>query len=54
MGRFGFEITKALYNYGYEVLAVDMDDEKIHEVSNFSTHAIVADDRKKARCARLR
>ena len=43
MGRFGFEITKALYNYGYEVLAVDMDDEKIHEVSNFSTHAIVAD-----------
>lgn len=43
MGRFGCEITKALYNYGYEVLAVDIDEEKIHEVANFSTHAIVAD-----------
>ncbi|MDE7070424.1 MAG: TrkA family potassium uptake protein [Clostridia bacterium] len=43
MGRFGAEITKALYNYGYEVLAVDIDEERIHEVSNFSTHAIVAD-----------
>lgn len=43
MGRFGAEITKALYNYGYEVLAVDLDEERIHEVSNYSTHAIVAD-----------
>ena len=43
MGRFGSEITKALYNYGYEVLAVDIDEERIHEVSNYSTHAIVAD-----------
>ena len=43
MGRFGAEITKALYNYGYEVLAVDIDEEIIHEVSAFSTHAIVAD-----------
>ncbi len=43
MGRFGAEITKALFNYGYEVLAVDIDEERIHEVSNFSTHAIVAD-----------
>lgn len=43
MGRFGAEITKALYNYGYEVLAVDVDEERIHEVSSYSTHAIVAD-----------
>lgn len=43
LGRFGMEITKALYNYGYEVLAVDTDEEKINEVSNFCTHAIVAD-----------
>ena len=37
------EITKALYNYGYEVLAIDVDEEKINEVSNFCTHSIVAD-----------
>ena len=43
MGRFGEEITKALYNYGYEVLAVDIDEERIHEVSTYITHAIVAD-----------
>ena len=43
LGRFGMEITKALYNYGYEVLAVDIDEEKVNEASNFSTHSIVAD-----------
>ncbi len=43
LGRFGMEITKALYNYGYEVLAIDVDEEKINEVSNFCTHSIVAD-----------
>ncbi|MDE6189411.1 MAG: TrkA family potassium uptake protein [Clostridia bacterium] len=43
LGRFGMEITKALYNYGYEVLAVDVDEEKINEVSSFCTHSIVAD-----------
>ncbi|MDE5990729.1 MAG: NAD-binding protein, partial [Clostridia bacterium] len=40
LGRFGMEITKALYNYGYEVLAVDIDEEKINEVSNFCTHSV--------------
>ena len=43
LGRFGMEITKALYNYGYEVLAVDTNEEKINEVSSFCTHSIVAD-----------
>ena len=33
MGRFGAEITKALYNYGYEVLAVDIDEESMDFLS---------------------
>ncbi len=43
LGKFGTEITKALYNYGYEVLAIDIDEEKINEVANYCTHSLVAD-----------
>ncbi len=43
LGKFGTEITKALYNYGYEVLAIDIDEEKINEVAGFCTHSLVAD-----------
>lgn len=43
LGKFGTEITKALYNYGYEVLAIDIDEEKVNEVANYCTHSLVAD-----------
>ena len=43
LGKFGMEIAKALYNYGYEVLAVDIDEEKVNEITNFCTHSLVAD-----------
>lgn len=43
LGKFGTEITKALYNYGYEVLAIDIDEEKVNEVAGFCTHSLVAD-----------
>lgn len=43
LGKFGTEITKAFYNYGYEVLAIDIDEEKVNEVANFCTHSLVAD-----------
>lgn len=40
LGRFGTEVTKALYNYGCEVLAVDESEEKIYEVADFATHTV--------------
>ena len=43
LGKFGTVITKALYNYGYEVLAIDIDEEKVNEVANYCTHSLVAD-----------
>ncbi len=43
LGRFGVSLTKALYDYGAEVLVVDEDEEKINEISPFCTHAACCD-----------
>lgn len=43
MGRFGAALTKALYNYGAEVLVVDKDEDKINEISPYCTHAVCMD-----------
>lgn len=40
LGRFGTEVTKALVNYGCEVLAVDEKEEKTYEVADFATHTV--------------
>ena len=40
LGRFGTEVTKALYNFGCEVLAVDENEEKTYEVADFATHTV--------------
>lgn len=40
LGRFGTEVTKALYSYGCEVLAVDENEEKTYEVADFATHTV--------------
>lgn len=40
LGRFGTEVTKALYNYGCEVLAVDENEDKTYEVADFATHTV--------------
>lgn len=40
LGRFGTEVTKALYSYGCEVLAVDEKEEKTYEVADFATHTV--------------
>lgn len=40
LGRFGTEVTKALYSYGCEVLAVDESEEKTYEVADFATHTV--------------
>lgn len=43
MGRFGSSVARQLCNLGFEVLAVDSDEERIQEVSTFVTHAVQAD-----------
>lgn len=43
LGRFGTALTKALYEYGAEVLVIDQDEDKINEISPFCTHAVCCD-----------
>ncbi|WP_152970788.1 potassium channel family protein [Bacillus sp. FJAT-28004] len=43
MGRFGSSIAKALTDMGFEVLAIDSNEQRVQEVVNFVTHAVSAD-----------
>lgn len=43
LGKFGSAITKELYLLGKEVLAIDLNEDKINAISEFTTHAVVAD-----------
>ncbi|MDF2663214.1 MAG: potassium uptake system protein [Paenibacillus sp.] len=43
MGRFGTSIAKSLYDLGYEVLALDSNEQRMQEVSAMVTHAVQAD-----------
>lgn len=43
LGRFGAALTKSLYDYGAEVLAVDRDEERVNDIAPFCTHAVCAD-----------
>ncbi len=43
LGRFGVSLTKALNEYGAEVLCVDEDEEKINEIAPFCTHSVCMD-----------
>ncbi|WP_027087847.1 potassium channel family protein [Cohnella panacarvi] len=43
LGRFGSSIGRELIQLGHEVLGVDRDEEKVQELSNVLTHAVVAD-----------
>ncbi|MDB4868107.1 MAG: TrkA family potassium uptake protein [Cohnella sp.] len=43
LGRFGSSLGRELCQLGYEVLGVDRDEEKVDEMSNVLTHAVVAD-----------
>jgi trk system potassium uptake protein len=42
-GRFGQSVAKSLYAKGHDVMAVDIDPEKVQELSDYVTHAIEAD-----------
>ncbi|GAE36799.1 potassium channel family protein [Halalkalibacter akibai] len=43
LGRFGGSICKELYNMGHQVLAIDKNDSKVNEYTQFATHAVIAD-----------
>jgi trk system potassium uptake protein TrkA len=43
LGRFGGSICKALAEQGAEVLAIDIDEDKVNEFASIATHAVVAD-----------
>lgn len=43
LGRFGTSVASALYNLGYEVLAIDADEERIQKFSEEVTHVVQAD-----------
>jgi trk system potassium uptake protein len=43
MGRFGSSVAQSLSKLGFEVLAVDSSDTRIHSISHMVTHAVQAD-----------
>lgn len=43
IGRFGLIVARELAQSGHEVLAIDQDEERVQEVSNYVTHAVQAD-----------
>jgi trk system potassium uptake protein TrkA len=43
LGNFGFSVAKRLYELNHDVIAVDINKEKVQDVKDFSTQAIVAD-----------
>ncbi|AKL86062.1 TrkA family potassium uptake protein [Bacillus atrophaeus] len=42
LGRFGGSICKELHRMGHEVLAVDINEDKVNAHSSFATHSVVA------------
>lgn len=43
LGRFGESLIKELTLMGHEVLAIDLDEDKINNAAEYSTHAVQAD-----------
>lgn len=43
LGRFGSSVAKTLTDNGYDVLAIDQDNQIIQDISNSVTHAVEAD-----------
>ena len=42
-GRFGTSVATSLYSLGFDVLAIDKDEERIQDISDKVTHAVQAD-----------
>lgn len=43
LGRFGASLARELHALGYEVLGIDKNEERIDEMAEYLTHAVVAD-----------
>lgn len=43
LGRFGSSIAKTIYELGHDVLVIDKDEEKIQDIADDVTHAMVMD-----------
>lgn len=41
LGRFGSSICKELYKLGHDVLAIDTNEDKVHALTNYSTHSVI-------------
>jgi len=42
LGRFGGSVCRELYTMGHEVLAIDINDDRVNDFARYSTHAVVA------------
>lgn len=42
LGRFGGSVCKELFRMGHEVLAIDNNEDRVQNYSNYSTHSVVA------------
>lgn len=43
LGRFGTSVAETLYKLGHDVLAVDTNEERVHDIAEYVTHAVQAD-----------
>lgn len=43
LGRFGNNVVRSLYNLGHDVLAIDSDETRVHDIMAQATHALTAD-----------
>jgi trk system potassium uptake protein TrkA len=43
LGSFGFNVAKTLYEHGHEVVAIDVDKEKVSASKNFVSHSVHMD-----------
>lgn len=43
LGRFGESVAKTLYGLGHDVLVIDMDEDRVQEISDSVTHAVQMD-----------
>ncbi len=43
LGRFGTSVAKTLYELGNDVLAIDMDEDLVQEISGYVTHSVQMD-----------
>ena len=43
LGNFGFHVAKTLYEDGHEVIAVDLNREKVQRIKNYASYAVIGD-----------